>query len=453
MVKEKPVIHTLNVNVTETFCSTNDITDEETTNYKGTLDWSFDDQYYVLSSFYWAYVLAHPFSGFWVQKYGSKKIFGWSSLIASICILCIPFTSHIHYMCVVFVQFVHGFAQGFTWTAIYAVISVWIPINERSRFVTSFQGSKIGVSVAYLMSGFITSKFGWPYVFYCIGTLGVLSSMMWYLLMHDKPEHHPRMSNQELLHIQQNREQCLNLNLKKTIPWKSILTSIPVWAIAITCFGRTWVSLSLQIYGPLYLKTVVGISLEMNGLWMGISSIISFLSVIVFSTVADLIVTYEWMSLEHNRKLFSGIGQILPGILILALCYIKCNVPLIATIWVVMEVCLTANFSGAMTNIVDVSPNFTGPVSSFVQTILLLSTVFSTLAIKTFVQNENTALQAWRNFFYLSSGLVLGTFILYAIFASGKIQRWDMTEDSQNINDRTVKIELMKSDLNQTNAD
>ncbi|KAF5270566.1 hypothetical protein FQR65_LT05464 [Abscondita terminalis] len=435
MVKEKPVNH-LNVNFNKTLCYINDNgTRAESIDYRGTLDWSLDAQYYVLSSYYWAYLLAHLFSGYCVQKYGTKKIFGWCSFISSLCILCIPFTSHIHYVLVVVVQSLHGFVQGFTWSSIYAVTAVWIPINEKSRFVTSFQGSQIGMIVAYLFSSFIISRFGWSYVFYFIGTLGILTSLAWYLLMCDKPEQHPRISKQELLYIQQNRAQT---HSEKAVPWISILTSIPVWAIAITSFGRTWLSMTLQVYGPQYLKTVVGLTLEMNGLWMGGSAFISFLTAIIFSTISDLIVTHKWMSLESNRKLFSAIGQILPAILVLALCHINCNVSLIATIWIFTEVCLTANFPGAVTNIVDIAPNFSAPVSSFVQTILLLSIVFSTLTIKSLLQIEDQAFLVWRKFFYISCGIVVGTYIGYAIFGSAKIQEWDNAKTSLTLNDRKV---------------
>ncbi|KAF5270538.1 hypothetical protein FQR65_LT05436 [Abscondita terminalis] len=437
MVKERPI----QTNFNETLCNANNNGTLETPiDYQGTLDWSFDQQYYVLNSFYWLYLLANSISGILAQKYGTKKMFGWSLLISSICIVSIPFTSNIHYTIVVVVQSIHGFVQGFAWTALYAVIGVWIPANEKSRFVTSFQGGQIGMMVAYLMSGFITSKFGWPYVFYCIAAIGFSSSLLWYLLMHDKPEDHPRISNQELLYIQQNREQCSNSD--KIIPWKSIFTSIPVWVLSITCFGRAWLAVCLQIYGPLYLKTVAGVTLETNGLLLGISSFLSFISVMFFSTIADLVETYKLMPLEYNRKLFSGFGQIIPGLLALVLCFLQCNVMMIFMVWVFIHIMLTANFAGAMTNIADIAPNFTGPVSSLIQMIILSTTIFSPLMLKILLQNENI-FQAWRHFFYICSGIIIGTYLLYAVFGSGKVQTWNSSETMNDNNDTKDKEELL----------
>lgn len=46
------------------------------------------------------------------------------------------------------------------------------------------------------------------------------------------------------------------------VPWKSILTSWPAWAIGITTFGRIWVHYVFIIPGPMYMKTVLGFSIQ-----------------------------------------------------------------------------------------------------------------------------------------------------------------------------------------------
>ncbi|KAF5270550.1 hypothetical protein FQR65_LT05448 [Abscondita terminalis] len=441
MVKDKPAEQ--GYNVTETLCNVNgNTTDVTPVDYGGTLDWSLDDQFYVLTVFYWTYLVSQPFGGAISQKLGAKKAFGWSMLISSISILFIPVASYIHYIIVVLLQAVNGFAQGSTCPAVYSAIGVWIPIQERSRFVTCFQGLSLGMMLANLMSGFIIAKFGWVYVFYTAGSLGLISSLVWYLLMYDKPENHPRITKEELLYIQINREQ--NLHSKKNIPWLSIITSIPVLAIGITAFGRLWIHIVMQVYGPLYLKTVVGVTVEMNGLILGVSSFVAFLSSLLFSFASDKIIQHKLTSLLNNRKIFSGIGQVIPGILAVAMCFVNCNIPLIITIWILIQLFLTAGFAGNMTNIVDISPSYTGPVSSFVQVILLTPTVLSSLVAKTLLKTEST-LGAWHKIFFISSGVVIGTFIIYAIFASGKVQPWD-SKNLENLDNTKAKEGLLKPD-------
>ena len=46
---------------------------------------------------------------------------------------------------------------------------------------------------------------GWPSVFYIIGGLGVIWGILWFLLGHDLPEQHPRISPSELQYILEHR--------------------------------------------------------------------------------------------------------------------------------------------------------------------------------------------------------------------------------------------------------
>lgn len=46
------------------------------------------------------------------------------------------------------------------------------------------------------------------------------------------------------------------------VPWTSIMTSLPAWAIGITTFGRIWVHYTFIIPGPMYMKTVLGFSIQ-----------------------------------------------------------------------------------------------------------------------------------------------------------------------------------------------
>ncbi|KAF5295240.1 hypothetical protein FQR65_LT10524 [Abscondita terminalis] len=322
-------------------------------------------------------------------------------------------------------------------------ISVWIPISERSRFVTCFQGLYLGIVGANLMSGFIIVTFGWVYVFYCTGACGLVNALAWYFLMHDKPEDHPRISTQELEYIQQNREECLHT--EKQIPWISILKSIPVWASGIAGFGRMWTNTFFTIYGPLYLKNVIGLSVESNGVWMAVSSLVSFLSALFFSYVADQLVAYKVMKIGYNRKLFVFIGLVVPGIMIVTMDYMICNITLFIVLWLLNQSFFAASFQGYMTNIVDVAPTYAGPVICVVQEILLASTLLCPVVIKIFLQNENS-LQSWKNIFYTNNGVALSASILYIIFASGKVQQWDFAKNSSNLRDRKAMFGLLRDD-------
>lgn len=55
----------------------------------------------------------------------------------------------------------------------------WIPPNERSKFITSYLGSSIGVATAYPMFGFIIKVSSWEWVFHACGIAGSIWCICW----------------------------------------------------------------------------------------------------------------------------------------------------------------------------------------------------------------------------------------------------------------------------------
>lgn len=69
-----------------------------------------------------------------------------------------------------------------------------------------------------------------------------------------------------------------------------------------------------------------------------------------------------------------------PGILVLLISYLGCNIELILVVWFVAITLITAAYAGAMANVVDIAPNFAGPVLAFAQTIHMTASFLSPLA-------------------------------------------------------------------------
>lgn len=70
-------------------------------------------------------------------------------------------------------------------------------------------GMQIGTVIALPVSGWLISAGflgGWPSVFYVFGALGIVWGIPWFLLTHDRPEKHPRISQAELSFIQGHQE-------------------------------------------------------------------------------------------------------------------------------------------------------------------------------------------------------------------------------------------------------
>lgn len=78
--------------------------------------------------------------------------------------------------------------------------------------------------------------------------------------------------------------------------------------------------------------------------------------------------------------LSSIIAQVVPGILVLVIGYLGCNFIAVMVVWFVAVSSITAAYAGAMVSIVDIAPNFAGPVLAFAQTLHMTASFLSPFA-------------------------------------------------------------------------
>ncbi|KAF5282674.1 hypothetical protein FQA39_LY17534 [Lamprigera yunnana] len=425
MVKDSNPMKDSMQNTTEQYCYKYDENDTaESVNYGGSLEWTPDVQSYVLASFYWAYIVSQIVGGYATQKLGTKKVFGYSQLLTALCSLCIPWCSEIHYSLVIALRSIQGFASGLTWPAMYALVGHWIPVPERSRFMSSFQGFAIGIGITYPLCGFLIAQFGWRSVFYTTGSIGIIWCIIWYLLAFDSPETHPRISLSEQKYIKENTINTYAASRKQGAPWVAIFRSMPAWSIGITTFGRIWVHYTFIIPGPKYMKNILGFSIEKNGLLSGAPFVCSYIASVLFCYIADKLVCHQILSLTNVRKLFTALSQVVPGIFCIIIGYLGCDVIAILICWFIAVTLITAAYAGAMANIVDIAPNFAGPVLAFAQTIHMSASFLSPLAAGHLIQDGYT-LSAWRTVFNVSAGVAFVTYIFYQIWGTEEIQPWN----------------------------
>lgn len=61
-----------------------------------------------------------------------------------------------------------------------------------------------------------------------------------------------------------------------------------------------------------------------------------------------------------------------PGILVILIGYLGCDIILVLIVWFIAVTLITAGYAGAMANIVDIAPNFAGKCAHSCEYIYLL---------------------------------------------------------------------------------
>lgn len=386
------------------------------------------------------YVVSQVVGGIATQYFGTKKVFGYSQLATALGSLCIPFAASTSWKLLIVVRCIQGFSSGLTWPAMYSIVSAWYPPQERSRFMSSFQGFSFGIGLTYPLCGFIIYNFGWRPVFYTTGIIGVIWCIIWYFFAFNTPAEHPRISSQELEYIELNVSSEIKDNQGQKIPWKAIFTSFPAWSIGITTFGRIWVHYTFIMNGPSFMKNILNFDIQANGVISGAPFIASYFSSVFFCYIADELVRREIFSLTTIRKIMTAASQIIPGLLILLVGYMgsaNCGIVSVIIVWSIGIILITSAYAGAMACIVDLSPNFAGPVLAFCQTIHMSASFLSPLVNGAILEDQKDLLQ-WKSCFLVSSVVALITFIFFQIFGTSDVQKWNYVRESTDDAEREI---------------
>lgn len=83
------------------------------------------------------------------------------------------------------------------------------------------------------------------------GGLGVLWHIIWIIIVRSSPEKDRFISNDELQYIQNTIS--VEKDGERVIPWKSLLTSKPVYAITVAQFALNWGYTTMLTQMPTFL--------------------------------------------------------------------------------------------------------------------------------------------------------------------------------------------------------
>ncbi|CAL8122496.1 unnamed protein product [Orchesella dallaii] len=407
---------------------------------KGEFAWSEADQGVILGSFFWGYVLTQIPGGWISQKIGGKWPFGLGLLITGLFAILIPTAARLggmHFL--IFVRIVQGLAGGVTVPSMQAMISQWIPPEERGKLGSfAFAGMPFGSFISMLVSGFLINYFGWPSVFYATGALTALWFSLWSYFTHAFPIDDPTISQDELhyiqraLHAHSNPKQQSNQQFKQKlqVPWTRVLLSAPFWAILICNTCETWGLYTIMTELPTYMKTVLHFDIKQNSLMSAFPHLLTLIVSIILSNVGDNLIEREYLSIGAVRKLCTSIALWGYAAALLGVAYSGCDRVKTVTL---LGVAIAANggkFCGFLVNIIDLTPNYVGILMGIINTISSMPGFFAPW-VAGMIINDNPSLENWRLVFLIVAAISFCGNLVYILFASGEEQSWNRGEDSE----------------------
>ncbi|KAK3921380.1 Putative inorganic phosphate cotransporter [Frankliniella fusca] len=389
--------------------------------------WGTELQSYILSAFFYGYVLTQIPFGIMAKKYGAKYFLGVGMLVNSVFGLLVPVSARWGVWPLIFVRFIQGLGEGPIVPCTHAMLAKWIPPSERSRLgAFVYAGAQFGTVFSLPLSGLLSQygfAGGWPSIFYVFGTIGTAWSIAFLIWVFEDPDSHPRIRDTERKFI------VGSLGGEKSeqtppIPWMSVLKSMPFWAILVAHMGQNYGYETLLTELPTYMKQVLRFSIKENGTLSALPYLAMWIFSIVVSVVADWMTWTRGVSLTRTRKLLNSIGMFGPALALVAASYTGCSAPLTVGLLSLGVGLMGGTMSGYRINHLDISPRFAGILMSLTNCIANVFALLAPIVAGAIIEGKPTQ-AAWRVVFFISAAVYAVCSGFYLIFASGEVQPWD----------------------------
>lgn len=161
---------------------------------------------FILSAFAWAYVLAQIPGGVLLDRFGTKRVYAAAILLWSLFTATQGFAGWITGISVVTMlfalRFLVGLAEAPSFPGNARLVAAWFPAAERGTAAAIFNSAQYFSLVAFApLMGWLAHSFGWRSIFWTMGVLGILATLVFVRFIHS-PANHPRINAAELAHIE-----------------------------------------------------------------------------------------------------------------------------------------------------------------------------------------------------------------------------------------------------------
>uniref|UniRef100_A0A182VUX8 Major facilitator superfamily (MFS) profile domain-containing protein n=1 Tax=Anopheles minimus TaxID=112268 RepID=A0A182VUX8_9DIPT len=399
-------------------------------------EWDARQQNLMLGSFFWGYVLTELPGGRLAEIIGGRRVFGYSMLWASLLTLLTPLASNTHYIAVVVLRAVLGFFLGASWPAIHPLTAVWIPPMDRSKFIANMMASSLGAAITMPICGFLIATIGWQSVFYFTGGLGLLWSIVWFLVVFESPATHPRITPEERNEIESAIDAVGKKKKPSYVPWKSIITSPPVWAIILTHGASVFGFFTVVNQLPTYMKYILHFNIKENGLLSSLPYFGKYAMAVISSHLADYLRKSGKLSTTATRKIFTAFAVMTPGFLMIIQVYMGET-----RSWAVGIFTLSLFLNGAVTagylgNGLDIAPNFSGTIFGMANTLSSFGGFVSAYMVGV-LTNDNQTYGQWQIVFWILAVIYITGSTAYVIMGTGELQAWNNPPEKGDGNGET----------------
>ena len=238
----------------------------------------------ILTSFSWTYAFLQVPAGWLAERIGPRRALYWANLLWSLLTAATPLGFNLPSF--VAIRAALGVGQSADWPASVLALRRWFPKKERAKGNSVLLGGLyLGPIAAAPITTAVMVTFGWRFVFYAFGAIGILLGLTWWLVFRDDPASHPRVSKQEAALILAEREPEPPSTLPGALP--VLFRSGQFWAIGVQYFFLILIQSFYTTWLPTYLVQARHFSLKSMGIFAALPWVALFCMVLIAGGLAD----------------------------------------------------------------------------------------------------------------------------------------------------------------------
>jgi len=390
-----------------------------TITYERDFDWNSKEQGMILGSFFYGYVTTQILAGFLAPIVGAARLYGIGIVGSGILTLVIPTAAFYGYIPLMIVRLLIGILEGLVFPSMHELLSHWAPPMERTKHLAiATSGVHVGTFVTMGVSGVVAEHLGWAWIFYIFGCTTILWWLIWFNEISEEPSKDKKISQEELEYLTGTIDSVHRAKFSEA-PWRSILTSVPIWAAVTAHTVQNTGSYTLLTQMPTFLNDVYGWRLDKMGMLVAIPYITVAIVLQFAGILADTLRGRYGINTGTVRKMFTS-GAFVVEMVFLLLTARAVSIPAVIT-------CLSiavgiGGFTSYSVNYLDLGPQYASLPLGFSNPLATLPGVFTPTITGYIVQNKLAS--EWHTVFYFMAGVYLFGAIFYGAFGSGERQPW-----------------------------
>jgi ACS family glucarate transporter-like MFS transporter len=285
---------------------------------------------YIFSAFGWSYVVAQVPGGWLLDRFGSRWVYAFSIMIWSFFTLMQGWVGFLGGAAAVGVLFtlrlMVGFAEAPSFPANARIVAAWFPGNERGTASAFFNSGQYFATVIFApLMGWIAHDFGWRYVFFVMGGLGVLVGLVWIKTMYG-PKEHPGINEAEFDYISQGGA-LVDMDAPKDAKadsgpkWdhiRQLLSNRMMLGVYLGQFCINTLTYFFLTWFPVYLVKERGLSILHAGFVATLPALCGFIGGVLGGVISDYI-------LQRTGSLTAARKIPIVGGMLLSMAIIGCN--------------------------------------------------------------------------------------------------------------------------------